>query len=127
METSILIARILAVVYLSVGLGVLFNPTYYKEAFQKFIHSATYRFLGGWIAVLLGVVMVQYHNLWVNDWRVIITIVAWIALIKGVLLIVMPRFINYIDFWFRTKRQTNYTALFILLLGVLFGWLGFYG
>ncbi|MEP5612712.1 MAG: hypothetical protein ABJP45_10710 [Cyclobacteriaceae bacterium] len=126
METSILIARILAVVYLSVGFGLLFNPTYYKGAFEKLIHSPAYRFLGGWIAVSVGVVMVQYHNLWVNDWRAIITIVAWIALIKGIFLIVMPQFINDIDFWFKTKRHATYTTMYVLLLGVLFGWLGFF-
>ncbi|MEP1095612.1 MAG: hypothetical protein ABJG78_10915 [Cyclobacteriaceae bacterium] len=127
METSILIARILSVAYLAVGLGLLFNPIHYKEVFEKLIHNTTYRFLGAWVAAFLGVIMVQYHNIWVNDWRSIITVVAWIALIKGVLLIIFPRFINDFEFWFRSRRQLNLTTMLVLGLGLLFGWFGFYG
>ena len=34
--------------------------------------------------------IVLYHNFWTTDWRIIITIVGWISVLKGVVRIVAP-------------------------------------
>ena len=68
--------------------------------------------------------MVSYHNLWVNDWRVIITIVGWIALIKGALLLIMPGYIRT----FRgvlLVRYGKYLTVAILLFGAVLTYFGF--
>ncbi|HAK53772.1 MAG TPA: hypothetical protein DCM54_17980 [Gammaproteobacteria bacterium] len=38
----------------------------------------------GYITLLLGLVTVIAHNVWVADWRVIITVLGWTTLIKGI-------------------------------------------
>ena len=38
----------------------------------------------------MGLVVVIFHNLWVADWRLIITVFGCLVLIKGVVLIVFP-------------------------------------
>ena len=126
METSILIARVLTVIYLSVGFGLLFNPSYYRDALNKLLDNPTYLFLGGWVAASVGVVLVQYHNIWVNDWRLLVTIVAWAALIKGILLLAFPPFIRAFETWFRPKALRNYIMPMVFILGFIFGWFGYF-
>jgi hypothetical protein len=41
----------------------------------------------GFTAVIIGFLMMNYHNVWEKNWTVLITIMGWLALIKGVLII----------------------------------------
>lgn len=44
----------------------------------------------GYISLVLGLVTVLLHNVWVADWRVIITVFGWLALLKGIARIGFP-------------------------------------
>ncbi len=127
MEPSILIARILTALYLSIGVGMTFSLSYYEHSIKKLMNDSTYLFLGGWVAISVGMVMVQFHNIWVNDWRLLITIVSWVVLIKGILLLAFPRFVNAFQPWFTTKGLRNYITPMVYILGLIFAYFGFFG
>ena len=40
--------------------------------------------------VVLGLLLVLSHNVWTTDWRVIITLVGWLTLLKGIALMLWP-------------------------------------
>ena len=48
-------------------------------------------FLLGWVLFFLGLVTVILHNVWVSDWRVIITISGWSSIIQGIARIGFPK------------------------------------
>ena len=87
MDTSIFIAKIFAIAYLAIGLGMFLSAGYYKKAFAEMMKSKTYIFGGGAFALVIGLLLVSYHNIWESSWVVIVTIIGWIALVKGVLLL----------------------------------------
>jgi len=125
MDISIIIARVICIVYLSIGVGMAFSSSYYNEGLKKITRDSTYLFLGGWIATVLGGVLVHVHNLWVNDWRLLITIISWTILIKGVALLAFPRFINYFEGWFTPRGIQQYYLPSVMALGLIFGYYGF--
>lgn len=90
METSILIARILGVTYLAFGLGLVFSPSFYKREIPKLVENPALLIYGGLIATVLGCVIIQYHNIWTNNWTTAITVIGWIGLVKGITLLVFP-------------------------------------
>lgn len=125
MEPSIFIARTLGVIFLTVGIGLfLFRKTYIL-AYRKIMENPGYALLGGFMAILCGMAMVSYHNLWVNDWRVLVTIVGWIALIKGILLLLIPPYTNLFKGLLQMQKGKGITIA-ILLMGVIFTYLGFF-
>lgn len=126
METSLLIAKILCIIYLTVGIGLVLNRSYYKNAFIELLENKAFLFLGGWIAIVAGVSLINYHNLWVNDWRVIITLIAWIALIKGILLFAFPKIMPLYKPLFLRPRVLDFITLLVVVLGLFFGYLGFF-
>ena len=91
METSIFIAKILGLVYLAVGLGMIFSPGYYREKFEEMVKNASFMYLGGLLALVVGFLVITYHNIWENSWVVLVTIIGWLALLKGLLLLIFPR------------------------------------
>jgi hypothetical protein len=125
MELSILIARITFGVYLSAALGWVFSRDHYRRLPDDLFGNAALTYFIGFTALVLGSLMVHYHNIWRSDWTVLVTILGWLALIKGVLLIALPGFVqSYSKFIFEGSgfQLFPYLAVFI---GLLFGYFGF--
>lgn len=125
MALSILIAKIASVVYLSAGLGSIVSANYYRRLADDMFNNAALTYLMGFTAVIIGCLIVNYHNTWVKDWTILITIMGWLALIKGVLIITFPQFVQRVSdriFKGRGLKTFPYVAI---SLGLLFGYFGF--
>jgi hypothetical protein len=90
MENSLFLAKILGPYAIIVALAFLFNPKTYQKVMEDFCKNSALVYLGGVFAFLFGILIVLFHNVWVAGWPVIITVFGWLALIKGVWLIVFP-------------------------------------
>lgn len=90
MEASRILARIIGPLLIVLAVGVFLNMEFYRSLATEFSKSASLRYLGGFIALLLGLIMLQLHNKWEARWPVVITILGWITAIKGALLILFP-------------------------------------
>jgi len=77
----------------------------------------------GYITFIMGLVTVILHNLWVADWRLVITILGWSTLIKGIMKIGFPELIHKQAQRFKVKQSLS--AVFLLLLGVWLLLMGF--
>ncbi|HXE97217.1 MAG TPA: hypothetical protein VN642_12460, partial [Dongiaceae bacterium] len=84
MELSILIAKIVSVIYLSASLGSFFSKDYHLRISEDMFKNAALTYMMGSVTVVFGFLIVNYHNLWGSDWTVLITIIGWLSLIKGV-------------------------------------------
>ncbi len=76
----------------------------------------------GYITFLMGLVTIILHNLWVSDWRVVITILGWMTLGKGIAKIGFPEFIHKRAQMFQHKQ--SWSAFFLILLGGYLLWKG---
>lgn len=90
METSIIIARILGVIYIAFALGVLLDWKRYKEVITHLIDNVGYLVLAGIIAAAMGVLILSVMPGLPRDWTSIIRVMAWIAVFKGIFLIAYP-------------------------------------
>ena len=125
METSILIAKIIAIIYLSFGIGLTFNRNYYKKEILSLLDNSAFMIFGGFNAIVLGLLVVEFHNHWVKDWTVIITIIGWIALLKGVFLLAFPTSFNVFKDMFKSEGFLKALGPLIILFGLVFAYFGF--
>lgn len=125
METSVLIAKIISVIYLSFGVGLIFNTSFYKKGIEKLLDSASFTILAGMIAVIIGIVIIEFHNIWEKNWTIVITIVGWIALIKGILLLTFPKSMVFFKPMFQLKNLYKFLAPLVILFGLIFAYFGF--
>lgn len=126
MQTSLLVARILAIIYLAVGLGMIFNKAYYQKMIHDLCSESPMLYIGGFLAIVAGFLLTTFHNIWVKDWTVLITIIGWLAMIKGIMLLVLPK--TTITIIAKSFVKPNLFPLwngFILLLGLVMGYFGF--
>jgi hypothetical protein len=91
MQRSIFLAKIIGPVLAVVGLALIFNASTYRILAEEFINSYALIYLSGVLALPIGLALVNTHNEWAADWRVVITIVGWLCLIGGTLRILIPQ------------------------------------
>lgn len=120
-----LIAKLLGAVYLFAGLGILVNGTHYQKAVKELLDSNSFKFMGGMLATLAGVLVISYHNIWSGPWWVIlITIFGWLGLAKGFFYFVFPQaFKVFLPLY--KKQYMPLWALLMLIFGGIFAYYGF--
>ena len=82
MGRSEYIARLIGPVMLIIGIGMiggmLTEGDAYSSLLKEFIGSRALIFMTGVLALVAGLAIVNAHNLWVRDWRVVVTILGWL-------------------------------------------------
>lgn len=81
--------------------------------------------VSGFMNIVLGLLLVLIHNVWVADWRIIITLLAWITLIKGVIRLYAPEKIVGFTMRFVKPRAIIISSHIFLLIGIYLTYIGF--
>lgn len=91
MEISVFLAKFLGLYIFLMSMPLLISPHMVRGRYESFLSSddAVMK-LAGIVTVLLGSFLVILHNLWVWDWRLLITLTAWVVLIEGITIVYFP-------------------------------------
>jgi hypothetical protein len=125
MDTSILLARIVGPLLLVVGAGIFINLEHYRRLVVDFGASPLSIYTAGTAALLSGLLIVAFHNVWEWRWPVIITVLGWATLIKGAVRILAPRLVA--ERAARYGRNTNILMTSAIVLCALGGVLAYFG
>jgi len=81
---------------------------------------------GGMIALLLGLLVVIYHNVWSGEyWQILITILGWLTLLKGIIHLVFPGW--PIKLAGKMKRSgMSFWLVVVLVIGAYLAYVGFW-
>ena len=120
-EISIFFARLWGSFF--VIFGLLFIITKQLGKTIEMTDDKAFVISTGYITLLMGLVTVILHNVWVADWRVVITILGWSTLIKGVMKIGFPEHIRKQAQRFKKKQM--FSAALIIFLGAWLLWMSF--
>ena len=126
MELSLFIAKIYGIVMMAMGLGILLNTDYYKKVFADMMKDTTFVFMGGLMATIIGTVILLTHNIWEWSWVVLITLIGVLGLLKGFLLLVFPKSVQFFESWFKSKNFLIATGFGSLVLGLVITYFGFF-
>ncbi len=120
------IFQVFGILYVTVGIGLFLNREFYKKLFLDFVESPAMMYISGIMALLIGYLLVTFHNVWVMDWTVIITVCGWISLIKGMLILVRPGcMVDLIKAIINKEGIIKIEAVLITVFGLLFLFLGY--
>jgi hypothetical protein len=91
MDRSLFLARLMGPAFVVVALGMLINLGMYESMIAEALHPGVLFYLSGLLSLLAGLSIVNLHNRWQADWRVIITVLGWLMTIGGIMRIVLPQ------------------------------------
>ena len=125
MDRSIFLARLLGPTFVTVALGMLVNLGMYETMIAEALHFGILFYLSGFLSLLAGLAIVNLHNRWQMDWRVIITVLGWLMTIGGVIRIVLPQVAIAAGSTIYSGRASTVVAA--LITGTLGAFLSFKG
>lgn len=98
MTASRYIARLMGPVLLAMGIGMVVGLMTEGDAYpallKEFLASRALIFLTGALTLAAGLAIVNAHNLWVPDWRVVVTVLGWLFIIRGAFALLFPALVQ---------------------------------
>ena len=125
METSIFLAKVIGLVSVISTTAVL---TRYKESLAleaEAMKNPAATYISGFAFLVLGVLLVVSHSVWTLDWRLVITIMGWLVLLKGIGRIFFPNAVMRLIAKKRDNRKFLMGEVVVLLVGLYLLYYGF--
>lgn len=90
MNISMVLAQIAGIFFVVVGIAMVVNGKATAEAIEESVAHKGIVFLWGLFALLTGAIVVVLNNSWTTGLPLLVTILGWLALIKGVFILLAP-------------------------------------
>ena len=127
MENSVFLAKLIGLYMVIVAVGILLNRKIYHNLMKDFSNSHALIYLGGVLALIIGLLIVLIHNVWVAGWPVIITIFGWVGLIKGIFIIIFPNsVVKLVQTYQKRTVLLTVNLVIILILGIFLIFKGYF-
>lgn len=126
MDTSTL-AQFIGPIMGVIGLGFLLNPKFYMKIEEGFEKRNEIVILAGIINLIVGLLIVLNHNIWEITAAGLVTLVGWVALAKGVSIMLAPKLLlKTVRPMIRNKALFPIASVATLTIGGYLAWFGFF-
>ena len=127
MQSSVFLAKLMGPIFLAVGIGLIANAAVYKKLATEFLDSTALVYLSGLLTMTAGMAIILTHNVWVLEWRVLITLLGWLLAIGGAVRIVIPQGTQKIGRRFLNHPQGAIIAAVVwLAIGAVLCFFGYF-
>lgn len=125
METSLFLAKIIGIFLIMAGLLIILRQNFLREVINDYFESPALVLLGGAISLLLGLLVINSHNVWEMNWRGVITALGYLMVIKGLLHWFFLDAAASISFTLANGKFAAAFAILYLLFGSLLALIGY--
>ena len=126
MPISIFFGKFLGLYIAIMSLAMLINQKYFKNVCKEVLTSPAMSTFAGIISLLFGLFVVLLHNIWEGNWTLIVTILGWLILIKGLLYVFFPlKLKGFCDKLMKSPAHT-WMLWILLIVGLLLVYLSFF-
>ena len=123
MNISIFLAKFWGWYLIIFFLILSLNPKRIKQIFTD-LKDEKFLIITSFIAIIVGLINILFHNIWEPSWKLIITLIGWMSLFIGLALFIFPnRTIPSLELINIKFVQTIYMMLFfigVFLLNIVY-------
>lgn len=117
---TIQLARVYGIAVLILAVTALLKPGRVGLALADFERSPGLTFLGALVGVLLGLFLITLHPVWTDLSAVLVSLLGWLALVKGVLLLAAPEGFLKFASAMASPGRIRLWGVFALILGAIY-------
>jgi predicted MFS family arabinose efflux permease len=123
---TVSLAQFIGPVMLAVGLGIFVSRNYYEKVYRHLEQETLAVLMSGIIALVVGIAIVLSHNYWHSLLAGIVSLVGWLSITKGLLLIIAPRTVDRIgDSMSSKKGWFTFAAILYTAIGVYVSYMAY--
>ncbi len=126
MESTLFLAQLWGPVLVAVGLGFFFSRSYYVRVYRDLEKGAFAVLFFGMFAIGLGTAQILMHNAWDTLPEVLISLLGWGVLVKGIICTTFPRLADRSADWALNVKVVPAAGAVALLLGAYLSWIGYF-
>jgi hypothetical protein len=120
METSIYLTKLIGLSLALFALIGFIKPGIIKDAMRDIGKNKLTELWFGFVGIVIGLAIILKHNIWVSDWPLVITLVGWASLIKGILFFLAPEWLmGFGKKIYKTDNQIRVVMFIAFLVGLL--------
>ncbi len=118
--TTVLMAQIIGPILAISAIGVLLNLKKLPKMIDDMGKNIAFLYVTGMFTLILGVIAVTVHSQWDNLVAIIVSVLCWMALIKGAVFMVAP------DHLMKLGKKMVKNQMLYLISAVVMAILGLY-
>lgn len=122
---TLYLAQMLGLYVLLVGISAFVAPQRWSQIMDGLAASPALTLVTGIVTFALGAALLHIHYVLADPLAIIVTVIGWIALAEGGLLIVVPHLLMRVGQW--SMRYIRVWAVIAIVLGILLGLAGLTG
>jgi len=125
---TVFLSRLIGLYCILVAISMTVRKQFIVETITALLENAPLLFLLGILTLVAGLAMILAHNVWSGGLStVVVTIVGWITLLKGLLFLFLPQEVE-VDLLLRKLHYEQYFYAFMaisLVMGIYLTYDGF--
>jgi len=127
MDLTMFLAQVMGIYLVVVGLSLVLYPKRTSRAIHEIADDYAVPFLGGALALIIGLLIVLTHNVWNDLTSGIVSFMGWAAIVKGSVIFLLPHdsFSDLAD-KFSSKRASVIWGVIIVVVGAYLVYSGFF-
>lgn len=90
MMTSLFLGKVVGAYLVVVGASLLLRKKMWHNVVRDFTKSSMAMTVAALFELLIGLFIVASHNVWVQSWEVVITIIGWLMVFEGIAYLFIP-------------------------------------
>ena len=119
MTTTMMIAQLLFPMFALVTLSALINPKWYRQVAKEIANNHALIYIASFINILWGTAIILNHNIRVSDRSVVITLLGWLAALKGTIYLLFPQSVSAVSKITASKSTIYVAAIIGIIISVI--------
>lgn len=126
MDTTLFLAQLWGPTILAVGVGVFVSRKYYLKTYRDLQKETLAVLLFGIVAMSSGIAHISYHNTWNTLPEIVISLLGWGLLLKGLAFTIAPGLVDKIGDFEADAKLVPIAGALMLIMGAYLSWVGFF-
>lgn len=116
---SYVFANFLGLYLLILGLVLVTRYEYYTMLFRSVKLTPFNMLMTGFLTIFFGLFLIEHHNVWVFKPRLLLTLLSWWILLKGLVIVLFPEAMVELYYRFMTPKRVLIGSFICIVLGIL--------
>lgn len=119
------LAQVLGVILTVSGLSIFINKKGVMSLIEETTRNHGFLWFYGFITLLIGTILVELNNAWSSGLRILISLLSWIILLKGLFILLLPNNAISLQKKLNSSGMLTFGGILGIVVGVVLLYKGF--
>lgn len=125
MSTTLFLHQLIGPIFVIMAVSMFINADFYQNAYKEMKSASHYLLIAAVVNLVIGLSIILKHNYWEELPEIVISLFGWLALLKGLHIILAPNSFMEMTKKFMKPSIMNMGSFVILIIGAYMSYVGY--